>query len=179
MAAFESKDLTQRKNIALNLPDMPTGRRGLGEWWFDVRTVLQRTIDDLIENSTGSTTVIEGGESAPAEHDHTEYAKVDHTHAYASLGHTHDTYTKEEVDDLIDAIPGGGGGGATYRIFTQPATADANGLVVFTGFATDTDALTGEAKWAVKKQFEIGTEQWAGKVTFDQVLDNYLSLTYS
>lgn len=73
----------------------------------------------------------------------------------------------------------GTGGGSSYKIFTMPQTGTAGSLVVYTGFATDLVAQTSEAKWAVKKQFQDGSELWAGKTTFDQILDDYLTLTYS
>ena len=68
---------------------------------------------------------------------------------------------------------------AAHKRITQPATSDGSGLVAYTGFAVDLAASTSSASWAVKKQFQSGSELWAGKTTFDQILDNYLSLTYT
>jgi hypothetical protein len=84
-------------------------------------------------------------------------------------------YTKAEVDSLLENTSGG----PAHKIISMPSDTDANGIVAYSGFATDFEALPSEGKWAVKKQFQDGTELWAGKTQFDQTLDNYLSLTYS
>lgn len=84
-------------------------------------------------------------------------------------------YTKTEVDALV----GTGGGGPAHKVISMPSDTDANGIIAYSGFATDFNATTDENKWAVKKQFQDGAEEWAGKTTFNQILDNYLSLTYA
>lgn len=66
-----------------------------------------------------------------------------------------------------------------YRRITMPLTQVADVNVAYTGFSMDLEALTSEAKWAVKKMYFDRTEQWAGRGIFDQILDNYLSLSYS
>lgn len=67
-----------------------------------------------------------------------------------------------------------------YKIISMPLVIDTNGdYIVYTGFSTDYEALLSEAKWAVKKQYEDGSQQWAGKLTFDEILNDYLTLTYS
>jgi hypothetical protein len=67
-----------------------------------------------------------------------------------------------------------------YKIISMPLEIDVNGdYIVYTGFSTDYEALLSEAKWAVKKQHEDGSQQWAGKLGFDEILNDYLTLTYS
>lgn len=68
---------------------------------------------------------------------------------------------------------------AQYKILTMPQTQDVNGNVAYTGFSKDLNAQSSEAKWTVKKQLQDGTETWAGKATFGQILDNYLTLSYN
>jgi len=65
-----------------------------------------------------------------------------------------------------------------YKIYTKPQVYS-GGNIAYSGFATDVGAGTDEAKWAVKKVLQDGTETWAGKTTFDKILDDYLSLSYS
>jgi hypothetical protein len=72
-----------------------------------------------------------------------------------------------------------GGSGTVYKIYTMPQAQNASGSVAYTGFSLDMDAATSGADWAVKRMYEAGTEAWAGKTTFDQILDDYESLTYS
>jgi hypothetical protein len=86
---------------------------------------------------------------------------------------------QEYVRKNADWFVATGGGGTQYKITTMPQTSDENGSVAYSGFSTDLNALTSEAKWAVKKMYENDTEEWAGKTTFDEILDNYQSLTYS
>lgn len=86
----------------------------------------------------------------------------------------------EEV--LIEVSEGGLGGDITipYKIWSMPSAVDGGGkIIAYCGFSQDLEALTSEAKWAVKKLLEDGTETWAGKNTFDQILDDYLTLIYS
>jgi hypothetical protein len=67
-----------------------------------------------------------------------------------------------------------------YKIITMPLVIDTNGeYIAYTGFSTDYEALLSEAKWAVKKQYEDGSQEWAGKLSFDEILNDYLTLTYS
>ena len=66
-----------------------------------------------------------------------------------------------------------------YRRITMPLTQESDENVAYTGFSMDLEALTSEAKWAVKKMYFDRTEQWAGRSIFDQILDDYLSLSYS
>jgi len=93
------------------------------------------------------------------------------------------TITPQVTDVLIqvnDATVVGGGGGSIYKISTKPTYVDIGGeLVSHTGFSTNFNAATSSAEWAVKKELQDGTETWAGKADFDQILDDYLSLTYS
>ena len=63
-------------------------------------------------------------------------------------------------------------------IWTMPQEVVEGQIIVYTGYARDKSALTSEAKWAVKKQYQNNTVEWAGELTYDQILDNYLSLTY-
>jgi hypothetical protein len=65
-----------------------------------------------------------------------------------------------------------------YKIYTKPQ-GYSGGNIAYTGFSEDLSALTSEGKWAVKKMLESGTETWSGKTTFDKILDDYLSLSYS
>ena len=65
------------------------------------------------------------------------------------------------------------------KIITMPLAEEGGQDVAYTGFSLDYDAGTNEAKWAVKKQYEDTSQQWAGRSDFDQVLDDYLSLSYA
>ena len=115
----------------------------------------------------------------PADVDLSGYALVDHTHpSEVPYSHNHDTlyYTEAEVDALIAGIPTAP---TQHKIYSQPAELDSGSIVVYTGFAEDLAALPSEAKWAVKKQHQSTGETWAGKLTFNQILDDFLSLTYS
>lgn len=84
---------------------------------------------------------------------------------------------------LIEVTEGGpGDGGATtpYKRWTMPGVVDLTyGITAYTGFSEDLNADISEAKWAVKRVREDETEAWAGKTTFDQILDDYLTLTYT
>ncbi|KKN88636.1 hypothetical protein LCGC14_0245270 [marine sediment metagenome] len=66
-----------------------------------------------------------------------------------------------------------------YKTVTMSQTQDVAGNVAYTGFSKLNTALTSEARWAVKKTLEDTTETWAGRYAFDEILDDYLSLSYS
>jgi len=69
--------------------------------------------------------------------------------------------------------------GGQYRIHTMPQQIVGGSAIAYTGFSIDLSALTSDSSWAVKKMYQDGVEEWAGKTAFDQILDNYSSLSYS
>jgi len=82
--------------------------------------------------------------------------------------------------EVSEGQPGGGTSTTPYKIWSMPSAVDGSGeIIAYCGFSTDLNALTSEAKWAVKRLYQDGTEAWAGKTTFDQILDDYLTLTYT
>jgi hypothetical protein len=75
----------------------------------------------------------------------------------------------------IEITEGLGDGGVEYKRWSMPQVNE----TCYTGFSRDLEALTSEAKWAVKRVELDDTESWAGRDTFDQILDDYLTLTYT
>ncbi|MHA2064132.1 MAG: hypothetical protein ACXABY_07100 [Candidatus Thorarchaeota archaeon] len=76
---------------------------------------------------------------------------------------------------FLDDVASGG----SYRKVIMPQQVVSDSSVSYTGFAYDLEAQTSEAKWAVKRMHQDGSETWAGKTTFDEILDNFLTLSYS
>jgi hypothetical protein len=89
--------------------------------------------------------------------------------------------TMEELFDILRVffLDRNVGGESLYRTITMPQQLSGTNSIAYTGFAVDLLATTAEAKWAVKRMHQDNSETWAGRFTFDQILDNYLSLTYT
>ena len=86
----------------------------------------------------------------------------------------------EEVYIEVDERGGEVGVAVTqFKVWSKPGVDDPTyGITEYCGFAEDLDADPSEAKWAVKRVREDESVAWAGFGTFDQILDDYLSLTY-
>ena len=96
-------------------------------------------------------------------------------------------YTKKfagaGADKWILLGTGGSVTGQLYTIITKPTALIGTLVYIYTGFTLNPSNLESENKWAVKRVVwdtvaDTTTTAWAGKISFNQVLSSYLSLTY-
>jgi len=84
-------------------------------------------------------------------------------------------FAEDVFIEIQEGQAGEGGTAVLYKRWSQPQVNN----TCYTGFSKDLNALLSEPKWAVKRVELDDTETWAGKTTFDQILDDYLTLTYT